>query len=275
MRLIVQALLIIIVACAFVIVCKEFPLVLSLSEPALRSLEGETSGSIVQSSRSSASTGSARTASEKGEPMFTLMKLPYAYDALEPFMDAKTVEIHYTKHHQGYVNNLNAALEKAPADIQKMSLEELLVSLDRIPENIRIAVRNNGGGDFNHNLFWTIMAPKAGGKPSGKLAEAIDRDFGSFEKFKAAFTEMSKAFFASGWVWLVIDKNGKLSIMSTPGHDVPMRQGFQPLMVIDVWEHAYYLKYQNRRPEFIENWWNLVNWPQVEKNYLVQAGTTK
>jgi len=210
-------------------------------------------------------------AQKRNETMFTLMKLPYDYNALEPFMDARTVEIHYTKHHQGYVNKLNAALEKAPADIKKMPLEQLLVSLDQIPENIRTAVRNNGGGVFNHDLFWTIMAPKAGGKPSGKIAEAITRDFGSFDKFKEAFTDMAKAFFGSGWVWLVIDKTSTLSIMSTPGHDVPMQQGFEPLMVIDVWEHAYYLKYQNRRPEYIENWWNLVNWPQVEKNYLAKV----
>jgi superoxide dismutase, Fe-Mn family len=199
--------------------------------------------------------------------IFALMKLPYSYDALEPFMDARTVEIHYTKHHQGYVNNLNAALEKAPDDIKKMPLEQLLVSLDRIPENIRMAVRNNGGGVFAHDLFWTIMAPKAGGMPSGKLAEAITRDFGSFEKFKESFSVMAKAFFGSGWVWLVVDNKGKLSIMSTLGHDIPLQKGFEPIMVIDVWEHAYYLKYQNRRPEYIENWWNLVNWQQVEGNY--------
>lgn len=209
---------------------------------------------------------------QEDKTMVILMKLPYSYEALEPFMDARTVEIHYTKHHQGYVNNLNAALEKAPDECKKMSLRQLLVSLDGIPEDIRMAIRNNGGGVFNHDMFWTIMAPNAGGAPFGTLAEAINRDFGSFEKFKESFTAKAKAFFGSGWVWLVTDKQGKLSIMSTPGHDVPMQQGFEPLLVIDVWEHAYYLKYQNRRPEYIENWWHLVNWPQVEKNYLALLG---
>lgn len=209
----------------------------------------------------------ARKIQNRKEKMYSLMELPYAFNALEPYMDARTVEIHYTKHHQAYVNKLNEALAKAPAEIRDMPLAELLVSLDRVPEDIRTAVRNNGGGVFAHDMFWLIMSPHAGGNATGELLDIIDRDFGSFDAFKDKFNTAAKNFFGSGWVWLVVNKDGKLSIVTTPGHDVPMQQGYQPLMVLDVWEHAYYLKYQNRRPEYIDNWWNLVNWDQVQINY--------
>ena len=196
---------------------------------------------------------------------FTLPPLSYPYNALEPYIDARTMEIHHTKHHQGYVDNLNKALEGHP-EFQKMSLEQLLLSLDKIPAVIRTAVRNNGGGHFAHSLFWKIMGPEGKKEPSDELAKAIDHDFGSFVNFKDAFTKECKSF-CSGWVWLCVDKNGKLVITSTPGHDVPMSQGLEPIMVFDVWEHAYYLKYQNRRPDYIDNWWHVVNWESVAEYY--------
>jgi len=199
--------------------------------------------------------------------VYILPPLPYSYDSLEPYMDARTVEIHYTKHHQGYVNKLNAALKEYP-ELQKMPLEELIIHLDKVPEKIRTAVRHNGGGHFNHMFFWnTMSSDKKDESPADDLKKAIIRDFGSLEEFKKKFAEQAGAFFGSGWTWLVMDSFGKLHIVSTPGHDVPMREGFQPILIIDVWEHAYYLKYQNRRPEFIENWWHLVNWPVVNSYF--------
>jgi Fe-Mn family superoxide dismutase len=199
------------------------------------------------------------------QKMYVLPPLPYPYNELEPYIDARTVEIHYTKHHQAYVDNLNKALADYP-EFQKVPLETLLVSLDKIPVVIRDAVRNNGGGHFAHSLFWKIMGKMGQTEPAGALAKAIEHDFGSFIAFKEEFTKACRAFFASGWVWLCVDKMGKLVITGTPGHDVPMGQGLEPIMVFDVWEHAYYLKYQNRRPEYIDNWWNVVNWDQVSKN---------
>jgi Fe-Mn family superoxide dismutase len=196
---------------------------------------------------------------------FTLPKLPYAFDALEPHIDARTMEIHHGKHHQAYVTNLNAALEKAP-EFQNKTLEELLGGLDSVPEAVRTAVRNNGGGHWNHTLFWEIMGPNGGGAPAGKLAAGITSAFGDFEKFKEQFATAGGARFGSGWVWL-LNQGGKLSITSTPNQDNPLMDGKSAksiLLGLDVWEHAYYLNYQNRRPDYIKAWWNVVNWKAVE-----------
>ncbi|ARA92031.1 MAG: superoxide dismutase [Bacteroidetes bacterium] len=201
----------------------------------------------------------------------TLPDLPYAYDALEPHVDARTMEIHHTKHHQGYVNKLNAALE-GHADLQAKSIEDLLRGIDAVPESIRTAVRNNGGGHANHSLFWTIMSPNGGGTPSGRLAEAIDATFGSFEAFKKTFSDAAGSRFGSGWAWLVVDGDGKLQVYSTANQDSPYMQGHTPILGLDVWEHAYYLHYQNRRPDYIQAWWNVVNWDAVAKNYEAALG---
>jgi Fe-Mn family superoxide dismutase len=197
---------------------------------------------------------------------FTLPPLPYGYDALEPNIDARTMEIHHTKHHQGYVNNLNAAIEKAP-ELQDKSLEELLKNLSAVPEKVRTAVRNNAGGHWNHSLFWTIMAPNAGGEPTGELGNAIKKSFGDFAKFKEQFNAAASGRFGSGWAWLVTDQGGSLSIESTPNQDNPVMEGRNPILGVDVWEHAYYLKYQNRRADYLSAWWNTVNWPEVAKRY--------
>lgn len=194
-----------------------------------------------------------------------LPKLPYDYNALEPYVDAQTMEIHYSKHHNGYVTKLNGALEKYP-ELQEKSLKELLTDLNAIPENIRGAVRNNGGGHMNHSLFWTVMKKAEGQKPEGELLEAINEKFGSFEEFKTVFSDAAATRFGSGWAWLVV-KDGKLEVMSTPNQDNPVSEGYEPILGLDVWEHAYYLKYQNRRPEYIENWFNVVNWEEVSKLY--------
>jgi len=194
-----------------------------------------------------------------------LPDLPYDYNALEPHLDAKTMSIHYGKHHQGYVNNLNAALEKYP-DLQNKALVELLADLDAIPADIRTAVRNNGGGHANHSLFWPCMSPQGGGEPTGKLAEAINKSFGSFDNFKEQFTKAAATRFGSGWAWLCVDGSDKLVITSTPNQDSPISEGLAPILGLDVWEHAYYLHYQNRRPDYISAWWNVVNWDEVAKN---------
>jgi len=196
---------------------------------------------------------------------FTLPPLPYAPDALEPHIDAQTMQIHHGKHHQTYVNNLNAALEKAP-ELQNRSIEDLMREVDRAPEGVRTAVRNNGGGHFNHTMFWQIMAPNAGGEPSGAIGEAIRSTFADFAKFREQFTAAGTGRFGSGWAWLVAE-GGRLSITSTPNQDNPLMEGKQPVMGLDVWEHAYYLKYQNRRPDYIQAWWNVVNWPEVSRRY--------
>jgi Fe-Mn family superoxide dismutase len=193
---------------------------------------------------------------------FTLPKLPYAYDALEPHIDARTMEIHHDKHHQAYITNLNAALKDHP-DLQKKTLHELLTDTKSLPQPIRAAVINNGGGDFNHTLFWQFMAPNAGGQPSGAVAKDIDSSFESFDKFVAKFNDAAVKRFGSGWAWLVVNPAGKLAIMSTANQDTPISTGLKPVLGIDVWEHAYYLKYQNRRPEYVKAWWNVVNWPFV------------
>jgi Fe-Mn family superoxide dismutase len=194
-----------------------------------------------------------------------LPKLPYPYDALEPYIDARTMEIHHTKHHQTYVNSLNAALEKAP-ELQKKSLEDLLRGINTVPEAIRTAVRNHGGGHANHSLFWQVMKHQGGGSPGGKLASAIQAGFGELAKFKEAFTNAAATRFGSGWAWLVA-RGGKLEVVSTANQDSPFMDGKTPILGLDVWEHAYYLKYQNRRAEYIEAWWNLVNWEEVAKRF--------
>jgi superoxide dismutase, Fe-Mn family len=196
---------------------------------------------------------------------FTLPPLPYDFAALEPHIDAKTMEIHHDKHHQAYVNNLNAAIEKAP-ELQGKSLEELMKNVNNAPEAVRTAVRNNGGGHWNHSFFWQIMGPKAGGEPTGALGDAIKSSFGGFDKFKEQFAAAAAGRFGSGWAWLVND-GGKLSITSTPNQDNPLSDGKLTLLGNDVWEHAYYLKYQNKRPDYLKAWWNTVNWPEIAARY--------
>ena len=194
-----------------------------------------------------------------------LSPLPYAYDALEPWIDARTMEIHHGKHHAAYVTNLNKALE-GHADLQTLSADQLIGSLGKVPDAVRTAVRNNGGGHANHAMFWQIMAPKAGGDPSGPLADAIKASFGSFEAFKGEFKKAALGRFGSGWAWLV-NNGGKLTIESTPNQDSPVMEGKQAVMGIDVWEHAYYLKYQNRRADYVDAWWSVVNWSEVAKRF--------
>ena len=198
--------------------------------------------------------------------MHTLTKLPYAYDALEPHIDARTMEIHHTKHHQTYVDKLNAALEKHP-ELQSLSAEELIADLSRIPEDIRTAVRNNGGGHANHTMFFTMLGPNRGGRPVGKLAAAIDAAFGSFADFQKQFATAAAGHFASGWAWLSVDGDGKLTIETTPGHDSPIMAGRRPILVLDLWEHAYYLKHQNRRPDSVSAWWNTLDWERAEQRF--------
>ncbi len=201
--------------------------------------------------------------------MFTLPKLPYAYDALEPFIDARTMEIHHTKHHRGYIDKLNAALTAHP-DLENSPLEELLQNLAQIPETIRGAVKNHGGGHYNHSLFWEIMAPSvAESKPEGELEEALRKKFGSVDVFKKQFSDAAMGVFGSGWVWLVRQPTDEgLAITATPNQDTPLSSGLTPLMCLDLWEHAYYLKYQNRRAEYAENWWHVVNWENVRRRML-------
>ena len=198
---------------------------------------------------------------------FSVPPLPYPYDALEPYIDKTTMEIHHDKHHGAYVTNLNKALESAP-QLANAAVEELLANnLANVPENIRTAVRNNGGGHINHTMFWEIMGPKAGGQPGGKLAEAINSTFGGFDAFKEKFSAAAMGRFGSGWAWLVKDSSGKLDILSTANQDSPVTEGKSPVMGLDVWEHAYYLKYQNRRVEYVAAWWNVVNWAEIEKRF--------
>lgn len=201
---------------------------------------------------------------------YTLPPLPYPYNALEPYIDARTMEIHHTKHHQAYINNVNAAI--AGTELENLSVEALIADLSKVPEDKRTAVRNNGGGHANHSLFWTVMAPGAGGTPSGELAEAITGTFGSFENFKDQFSKAAIGRFGSGWAWLVVS-NGKLVVGSTANQDSPlMGQAVAglagiPILGLDVWEHAYYLHYQNRRPDYVAAWWNVVNWPEVARRF--------
>jgi len=194
-----------------------------------------------------------------------LPKLNYAYDALEPHIDARTMEIHHTKHHNAYVTNLNGAIEKHP-ELASKKLVELLGDLNKVPEDIRMVVRNHGGGTWNHGMFWEIMAPKAGGAPKGELGKAIDGSFSSFDNFKTEFEKAANGRFGSGWAWVVKKGNG-LAIISTANQDNPMSEGMTPILGLDVWEHAYYLKYQNRRAEYVTAWWNVVNWDQVAARF--------
>ena len=201
----------------------------------------------------------------------TLPPLPYDFGALEPHIDAKTMEIHHGKHHQAYVNNLNAALEKAP-ELQNKPLDDLLRNLNAVPEAIRNAVRNNGGGHWNHTMFWQIMAPNAGGSPSGPLADAITKAFGGFDKFKEQLNAAGVARFGSGWAWLIVERGGGLKIESTPNQDNPLMDGKTAIFGVDVWEHAYYLKYQNRRPDYLAAWWNVANWKEIGKRFEAARG---
>ncbi|MFI5142588.1 MAG: superoxide dismutase [Thermoanaerobaculales bacterium] len=194
---------------------------------------------------------------------YALPALPYGYDALEPWVDEQTMRVHHDKHHQAYLDNLLKAI--TGTEWEKLEVEKLLGDLNRVPENIRTAVRNHGGGFANHNLFWQVMAPKAGGTPSGELAGAISAAFGSFDAFKEKFSAAAMGQFGSGWAWLVVGKDGKLSVYNLPNQDSPLSKGDAPVLGLDVWEHAYYLKYQNRRAEYVANWWNLVNWAKVDE----------
>ncbi len=195
-----------------------------------------------------------------------LPPLPYDYNALEPYIDEQTMHLHHDKHHAAYVNNLNAALEKYP-ELQNRSAEELIRNLNSVPEDIRTTVRNNGGGHVNHSMFWLIMKPNGGGPPTGPIAQAITQTFGSFEAFKQQFNDAGMKRFGSGWAWLVRTPDGRLQITSTPNQDNPMMEGNYPIMGNDVWEHAYYLKYQNRRNEYLEAWWNVVNWDEINRRF--------
>jgi superoxide dismutase, Fe-Mn family len=206
--------------------------------------------------------------STSGSPVsgpYALPSLPYPYDALEPHIDTLTMQIHHDKHHKAYVDNANKLLADQP-ELAKLSPEELLRSLDKVPEAIRTGLRNNAGGDFNHSLFWRMMSPKGGGKPSGELAKAIEKDFKSFDEFQKQFSDAAVKRFGSGWAWLV-SRDGKLEILSTANQDSPISDGAVPLLGVDVWEHAYYLKYQNRRPDYVATWWNVVNWDFVNDQF--------
>ena len=197
---------------------------------------------------------------------FEVPPLPYDYNALEPHIDEETMHLHHDKHHAAYVNNLNTALEKHP-ELQNKSAEDLLRDLNSVPEDIRTAVRNNGGGHVNHTMFWQIMRPNGGGEPTGAIAQAINQTFGSFDSFKQQFNDAGVKRFGSGWVWLCRDGSGSLHIESTANQDNPLSQGHTPIFGNDVWEHAYYLKYQNRRPEYLNAWWNVVNWDEINKRF--------
>ncbi len=197
---------------------------------------------------------------------FELPPLPYAYDALEPYIYTQTMQLHHDKHHAAYVNNLNAALQSS-AELASLSVEDLVRRLKDVPESARTAVRNNGGGHVNHSMFWQIMKPNGGGEPSGELASAIQQAFGSFDAFKTQFNDAGVKRFGSGWAWLVIDQSGKLAVISTANQDSPLMDGLYPVMGNDVWEHAYYLKYQNRRPDYLNAWWNVVNWDEIARRY--------
>ncbi len=200
-----------------------------------------------------------------------LPPLPYDYNALEPHIDEQTMRIHHGKHHAGYVAKLNAALEKQPK-LADWSVEQLLRDLNKVPDEIRTAVRNNGGGHANHTLFWSVMSPEGGGEPSGDLSNAIKDAFGGFSKFKEQMSDAAGTRFGSGWAWLSLDKKGRLTVESTPNQDSPLIEGRTPILGIDVWEHAYYLKYQNRRPDYIQAWWNTVNWDAVAERYAAARG---
>jgi Fe-Mn family superoxide dismutase len=197
---------------------------------------------------------------------YKLPDLAYAFDELEPYIDLQTMQIYYGRHHQGYISKLNDALAGL-SNFQERTIEEILLNLEAIPQDIRTTVKNNGGGHYNHSLFWRTLKPRGGGEPNGELAEAIKNKFGNFPKFMAEFTKTSVNYFGSGWCWLVSGNNGEVEIIALPNHDCPISFGQKPLLVLDLWEHAYYLKYQNRRPEYIAAWWNIINWEQVQNNF--------
>ena len=198
----------------------------------------------------------------------TLPALPYAYDALEPHIDAKTMEIHHSRHHQTYINNLTAALADLP-ELAALPLEALLARIDSLPAQVQGAVRNHGGGHANHSLFWQVMSPQGGGEPDGELAAVMERDLGGLEAFKQAFTQAALSRFGSGWAWLVVDGRGKLQVVSSANQDSPLMEGLTPILGLDVWEHAYYLKYQNKRPDYIAAFYNVIDWDEVARRYVV------
>src|SRR6266487_5621348 len=198
---------------------------------------------------------------------FELPPLPYAYDALEPYIDAQTMQLHHDKHHATYVTNLNNALQGH--EYANLPIEQVIRRLNEVPESARTAVRNNGGGHINHSMFWQIMKPNGGGAPTGDIADAINSTFGSFDAFQTAFNDAGAKRFGSGWAWLVLDRGGKLHVTSTANQDSPFTEGFYPILGNDVWEHAYYLKYQNRRPDYLKAWWNVVNWDEINKRFAV------
>jgi len=202
---------------------------------------------------------------------FELPPLPYDYNALEPYIDTQTMQLHHDKHHQAYVTNANNALQGYD-QFASMSVDDLLRKINQVPESIRTALRNNAGGHSNHTMFWNIMKPNGGGQPTGDFANAIQQTFGSFDAFKTAFNDAGTKRFGSGWAWLVLDSSGKLQVISTPNQDSPLIDGLYPVMGNDVWEHAYYLKYQNRRPEYLNAWWNVVNWDEVARRYQQARG---
>ncbi|MGH2497312.1 MAG: superoxide dismutase [Ktedonobacteraceae bacterium] len=201
---------------------------------------------------------------------FEVPSLPYDYNALEPYIDTQTMQLHHDKHHAAYVNNLNNAVNNT--DFASKNVDDILRHINDVPQNIRTAVQNNGGGHSNHSMFWAIMRPNGGGEPTAALASAIQQTFGSFDQFKAAFNDAGAKRFGSGWAWLVLDQNGKLAVISTANQDSPLMNGQYPVMGNDVWEHAYYLKYQNRRPEYLAAWWNVVNWDEVARRYQQGGG---
>jgi len=202
---------------------------------------------------------------------FEVPPLPYDYNALEPYIDTQTMQLHHDKHHAAYVNNLNNALQ-AHAQLASWTVEDLVRRINEVPESIRTAVRNNAGGHINHSMFWQIMKPNGGGEPTGELGSAIQQAFGSFDQFKAAFNDAGVKRFGSGWTWLVLDRGGKLQVISTANQDSPLMDGMFPVMGNDVWEHAYYLKYQNRRPDYLAAWWNVVNWDEIARRYQQGRG---
>lgn len=223
-------------------------------------LLGASAGAFLLDSCAAAETSPPRISTIELPP------LPYAYDALEPHIDAKTMQFHHDKHHAAYVNNLNKALDKYP-ELKNKTVEQLLQNLDNVPADIRTTVRNNGGGHVNHSMFWKIMKPNGGGEPTGEIATAINDNFGNFADFKKQFNEAGAGRFGSGWVWLVRNKNGKLEITTTANQDSPLMEGKSPIFGNDVWEHAYYLKYQNRRPDYLDAWWNVVNWDEINQRF--------
>ncbi len=230
----------------------------------VRSLATTPTSKVVQNTKFLSPETSLIAQTQTGE--FVLPPLPYAYDALNAYIDSKTMTFHHDKHHAGYVKKLNAAIAKHP-ELKRKSVEELLRDLNSVPEDIRTAVRNNGGGHANHTMFWEIMTPNGKGQPTGEIAKAINSTFGDFETFKQEFNAAGKSRFGSGWVWLILTKDGKLEITNTPNQDSPFLEGNYPVMGNDVWEHAYYLKYQNRRGDYLNAWWNVVNWQEVNKRY--------